>query len=70
MNQIKFEIKDNFIELIKLLKASGIAENGGDAKQIVKDGNVMLNNTVELQMRKKILKGDSVKVFDHTILVE
>jgi len=70
MNQIKFEIKDNFIELIKLLKASGIAENGGDAKQIVKDGNVMLNNTLELQMRKKILKGDSVKVFDHTILVE
>jgi len=70
MNQIKFEIKDNFIELIKLLKASGIAENGGDAKQIVKDGNVMLNNTLELQMRKKILKGDSVKVFNHTILVE
>jgi ribosome-associated protein len=70
MNQIKFEIEGEFIELIKLIKACGIAENGGEAKQIVKDGNVFVNNLIELQMRKKIKKGDTIKVFNQTILVQ
>ena len=69
MNQKTFEIKDEFIELIKLLKATGIADNGGEAKQMVKDGKVFLNKEIELQMRKKILKGDSVQIFNQTILV-
>jgi ribosome-associated protein len=69
MNQITFEIKDEFIELIKLLKATGIADNGGEAKQMVKDGKVFLNKEIELQMRKKILKGDSVQIFNQTIIV-
>ncbi|MEI6523633.1 MAG: RNA-binding S4 domain-containing protein [Bacteroidia bacterium] len=70
MNKIKFQITQDYIELIKLLKATGIAENGGEAKQLVREGKVFLNNDVEVQMRKKILKGDSVQIFDHLILVE
>ena len=56
MNKIKFQITQDYIELIKLLKATGIAENGGEAKQLVREGKVFLNNDVEVQMRKKILK--------------
>ncbi len=70
MNTLKFQITQDYIELIKLLKATGIAENGGEAKQLVKEGKVFLNNVVEVQMRKKILKGDSVQIFNHLILVE
>jgi len=70
MNKIKFQITQDYIVLIKLLKATGIAENGGEAKQLVREGKVFLNNDVEVQMRKKILKGDSVQIFDHLILVE
>ncbi|MFN5794938.1 MAG: RNA-binding S4 domain-containing protein [Bacteroidota bacterium] len=70
MNTIKFQISQDYIELIKLLKATGIAENGGEAKQLVKEGKVFLNNDVEVQMRKKILKGDTVQIFNHLILVE
>jgi ribosome-associated protein len=70
MNTVKFQISQDYIELIKLLKATGIAENGGEAKQLVKEGKVFLNNVVEVQMRKKILKGDSVQIFNHLILVE
>jgi ribosome-associated protein len=70
MNKIKFQITQDYIELIKLLKATGIAENGGEAKQLVREGKVFLNNDVEVQMRKKILKGDSVQIFDHLIFVE
>jgi ribosome-associated protein len=69
MNTLKFQITQDYIELIKLLKATGIAENGGEAKQLVKEGKVFLNNVVEVQMRKKILKGDSVQIFNHLILV-
>lgn len=70
MNTVKFQISQDYIELIKLLKATGIAENGGEAKQLVKEGKVFLNNDVEVQMRKKILKGDTVQIFNHLILVE
>ena len=70
MNTVKFQISQDYIELIKLLKATGIAENGGEAKQLVKEGKVFLNNVVEVQMRKKIFKGDSVQIFNHLILVE
>jgi ribosome-associated protein len=70
MNKIKFQISEDYIELIKLLKATGLAENGGEAKQLVRERNVFLNNNVEVQLRKKILKGDSIQIFNHLILVE
>ena len=70
MDTLEFEIIDEYIELIKLLKATGIADNGGEAKQIVKEGKVKLNNVMELQMRKKIVRGDSVQIFKNIILVK
>ena len=59
----KFELQGDFIELIKLLKAIGIAENGGHAQAIVTDGQVMLNGEIETRKRAKIRIGDIIKVF-------
>ena len=42
----EFEIKGDYIELIALLKATGIAETGGQAKGMVDEGLVKVNGVV------------------------
>ena len=37
MQEIEFKINGDYIELLALLKATGIAETGGHAKFIVED---------------------------------
>jgi ribosome-associated protein len=67
-----FELKENseYIELIKLLKATNIASSGAQAKQMVEDGIVMVNNETEMRKRAKIRKGDVVRLMDNEITVK
>jgi len=51
------------------LKFSGLAETGGQAKQTIADGKVLLNGTVETQKRKKVNAGDRVTLGSETIVV-
>lgn len=65
---MKFNLQgEEYIELIKLLKFLGIAESGGDAKQIVENGDVIVNDEVEFRKRKKLRSGDIVEIGDETI---
>jgi len=57
-----FKINGNYIELIQLLKALGIAETGGHAKMIVEDGEVLRNGEVELRKRAKLIPGDVIEL--------
>ena len=57
------------IELCQLLKFSGLAETGGQAKQTIANGKVLLNGTVETQKRKKVNAGDRVTLGSETIVV-
>ncbi len=69
---ITFELKENseYIELIKLLKATSIAYSGAEAKKMVEDGIVSVNNEKEHRKRAKIRKGDRVQLMDKTINVK
>ena len=58
------------IELCQLLKFAGLADNGGAAKAIISEGQVLLNGVVETQKRKKVMGGDRVTLGDETILVK
>jgi len=58
------------IELCQLLKFAGLAENGGSAKAIISEGQVLLNGVVETQKRKKVMGGDRVTLGAETILVK
>lgn len=60
----EFKIEGEFIELIQLLKATGIAETGGHAKFIVEDGEVIRNGEVELRKRAKLIPGDVIEIDD------
>lgn len=57
-----FELKNDFIELIKLLKITGIAESGGSAKKMVENKMILHNGNVEERKRLKVKKGDQVSV--------
>ena len=67
---ITFKIKGEFIELIALLKASGIAETGGHAKHLVDEGEVQRNGEIETRKRAKLIPGDIIKVLGNTIGIE
>ena len=55
-----FEISGDYIELNKLLKASGLCDSGGMAKTVITGGQVQVNGTVEYRVRCKIRKGQTV----------
>ena len=60
----EFKIKGEYIELIQLLKAMGIAQTGGHAKMIVDDGVVFRNGEVETRKRAKLIIGDVIEIDD------
>ncbi len=58
----QFIVKGEYIELIALLKATGMASSGGQAKLMVEDGLVKVNSESESRKRRKVRKGDLVEV--------
>ena len=66
MNQI-FTISNDYIELIKLLKATGLCSTGGQAKMLVEDRLVTVDGEVETRKRRKIKDGMIVK-YDSNII--
>lgn len=49
-----------YIELHKLLKITGLALSGGEAKALIADGQVTVDGVVELRKRCKIQPGQVV----------
>lgn len=66
---ITFDLTAEYIELIKLLKVTRIAENGGMAKSLVEEGKVKRNGTPEFRKRAKIRKGETITVGDLEIRI-
>jgi ribosome-associated protein len=58
----EFKIEGEYIELIQLLKATGIASTGGHAKFIVDDGAIVRNGEVETRKRAKLIPGDVIEI--------
>ena len=69
---IEFELNDkgDFIELIKLLKATRIASSGAEAKMFVEDGQVTRNGEPESRKRAKLRSGDIIEIFDKKIEIK
>jgi ribosome-associated protein len=62
--------KFDFIELYKLLKIMQLVGSGGEAKQLIDDGQVKVNGAVETQRRKKLRKGDIAEFNGEQVTVE
>ncbi len=58
------EITSEPVELYKILKFEGIVSSGAEAKAVIADGLVLVNNEVETRKRKKIISGDIIEFAD------
>lgn len=72
MQEITFELRDGdeYIPLIALLKAVGVAESGSMAQEVVTAGLVRRNGETELRKRAKIVDGDVIEFEDYKIEVK
>ena len=66
---IQFELTEEYIELIKLVKVMQFADSGAMAKGLVEEGEVVRIGEIELRKRAKIRKGEEIRVMDETIYV-
>ena len=70
MEKISFTINSEFIELFKLLKATGLCDTGGVAKCAVSQSEVKVDGQVETRKACKIRKGQQVEFGGQIIVVE
>jgi ribosome-associated protein len=67
---MKFKPEDETIELIKLLKVTGLCSSGGMAKVVTSEGRVKVDGVVELRKRCKIRKGQTVEFQGEVVQLE
>jgi len=53
---------ENSLSLDQLLKLSGIAGTGGQAKLMIQGSEVKVNGEIETRRRRKLVAGDIVEV--------
>ncbi|MCX7843330.1 MAG: RNA-binding S4 domain-containing protein [Clostridia bacterium] len=63
-------ITTEYIKLDQLLKLSGITYSGAEAKEIILEGKVKVNGSVEIQRGKKLRSGDIISYKDRIIKIE
>ena len=59
-----------YIELNKLLKTLNLVESGGVAKMVIQDGEVVVNNEIELRVRRKLRVGDEVEFNEDKVVIK
>ncbi|MCH1576514.1 MAG: RNA-binding S4 domain-containing protein [Flavobacteriales bacterium] len=62
MEHIEFSLRTPYIDLLQLLKATGLCATGGEAKWAVDEGRVTVNGEPESRRRRKLVAGDQVVV--------
>lgn len=63
------ELTKQPVELFKILKFEGLADNGGDAKAAISEGKVQVNGSVETRKRRQIVHGDVIEYNGTTLQV-
>ena len=64
------QIQTEFIKLDAFLKFAAMVGTGGEAKLVISDGLVKVNDEVCTMRGKKLRAGDTVTFADQTLLVE
>ena len=64
-----YTLKDDYIELYKLIKVLNLVDSGGEAKQLIENKLVERNGAVETRKRAKIRAGESISIGDVTIKI-
>ncbi len=62
-------IKQEPIELYKILKLENLVQSGGEAKYVISEGLVRVNGEVETRKRRKVMAGDVVAFEEEEIRI-
>ena len=63
-------ITTEYIKLQDLLKLAGVVYTGGEAKVLIQEGAVTVNDAVCTQRGKKLRPGDTVRLGDAALTVQ
>lgn len=55
------KLREEYVELNKLLKFENLVGSGGEAKQAIAAGMVKVDGAVETRVRRKLVAGDRVE---------
>ena len=66
----KIKISTEFIKLDQFLKWLAVVDSGSEAKEVILDGKVKVNDEVETRRGRKIYPEYQVEIFDKTYIVE
>ncbi len=69
MKQISIREQDEFIKLGQALKKANLVSSGVEAKIVIQDGQVTVNDETELQRGKKLHDGDVFSYDGETVKV-
>ena len=69
-NMEKVKISTEFIKLDQFLKWLAVVDSGSQAKQVILDGKVKVNDEVETRRGRKIYPEYKVEIFDRIYVVE
>ena len=70
MQDIRFELERDHVELNQLLKLVGLCDSGGAGKAMVARGVVRVDGAVELRKTCKLRRGQVVDAGDVRIAIE
>lgn len=63
-------LRDEFIKLGQALKAAGLCESGVEAKEVIQDGLVKVNGSVDTRRGRKLYDGDMVEFDGQEIRIQ
>ena len=64
------KLREEFIKLGQALKASGLVDSGVEAKEVIQEGQVLVNGEVDLRRGRKLYAGDIVSFNGEEIKIE
>lgn len=64
------KLRDEYIKLGQALKAAGFVESGVEAKEVIQNGLVKVNGTVDTRRGKKLYAGDIAEFNGEKIKIE
>ena len=70
MHILKLREGEEYINLGQALKATGLADSGIDAKEIIQQGLVLVNGEIDERRGRKLYDGDEVVFDDNKISIQ
>jgi len=62
-------LKEEPVELYRILKFEGLVDSGGQAKFVIAAGEVKVNGATETRKRKKVVAGDVIEFNNYRLTI-